>query len=160
MQYVEKFKKFIKDEELYFDDITVTMLKDYINYMSNNLKNGATTIHYSIRILSLMFKEAARVYVIPESLYPFSKVQVKRDKGKRLFLNKEQLEQLKNFKLEYERKDEVFRNMFFFAVYAGVFRFSHVVTLKWENFNPKKIESQKPFAKQVANIVLKLDNKL
>ena len=34
VQYVEKFKKFIKDDELYFDDITVTMLKDYINYMS------------------------------------------------------------------------------------------------------------------------------
>lgn len=138
VQYVEKFKKFVKDEELYFDDITVTMLKDYINYMSNTLKNGATTIHYSIRILSLMFKEAAREDIIPDSLYPFSKVQVKRDKGKRLFLNKEQLEQLKNFKIEYEGKDEVFRDMFIFSVYAGGLRFSDVVTLKWENFNVKE----------------------
>lgn len=131
------------------------MLKDYINYMSNTLNNGATTIHYSIRILSLMFKEAAREDIIPESLYPFSKVQVKRDKGKRLFLNKEQLEQLKNYKIEYEGKDEVFRDMFIFSVYAGGLRFSDVVTLKWENFNAKKIESLKPFVKLVVNIVLR-----
>ena len=52
-----------------------------------------------------MFKEAAREDIILESLYPFSKVQVKRDKGKRLFLNKEQLEQLKNYKIEYEGKE-------------------------------------------------------
>ncbi len=106
--------------------------------MSNTLNYGATTIHYSIRILSLMFKEAAREDIIPESLYPFSKVQVKRDKGKRLFLNKEQLEQLKNYKIEYEGKDEVFRDMFIFSVYAGGLRFSDVVTLKWENFNAKE----------------------
>ena len=138
VQYVEKFKKFVKDDDLYFDDITVTMLKDYINYMSNNLKNGATTIHYSIRILSLMFKDAAREDVIPDSLYPFSKIQLKRDKGKRLYLNKEQLEKLKSLRIEYTVQDEIFRDMFIFAVYAGGLRFSDVVTLKWENFNAKE----------------------
>ena len=52
--------------------------------------------------------------------------------------NKEQLEQLKNYKIEYEGKDEVFRDMFIFSVYAGGLRFSDVVTLKWENFNAKE----------------------
>lgn len=138
VQYVAKFKKFVKDEELYFDDITVTLLKDYIYYMSNTLKNSATTIHYSVRILSLMFKDAAREDIIPDSLYPFSKIQLKRDKGKRLFLNKEQIEKLRTLKIEYTGKDEVFRDMFIFAVYAGGLRFSDVVTLKWENYNEKE----------------------
>ncbi|CEN39026.1 phage integrase SAM-like domain-containing protein [Capnocytophaga cynodegmi] len=84
-QYVQKFEKFIGHREVYFDDITVTMLKDYINHMSNNLKNGATTVHYSLLILSVMFRDA----IIGEYIYPFSKVRVKRDKDKRLFLNKE-----------------------------------------------------------------------
>lgn len=91
-----------------------------------------------MRILSLMFKEAAREDVIPDSLYPFSKIQLKRDKGKRLLLNKEQLEKLKNLKIEYTGQDEIFRDMFIFAVYAGGLRFSDVVTLKWENFNEKE----------------------
>lgn len=137
-KYVSKFEKFIGHREVYFDDITVTTLKDYINYMSTNLKNGATTIHYSLLILSVMFRDAQREDVIPENIYPFSKVRVKRDKGKRLFLNKEQLEKLRTLKIEYKGKDSEFRDMFIFSVYAGGLRFSDVVSLKWKNYNEKE----------------------
>ncbi len=137
-QYIGKFEKFIGHREVYFDDITVTTLKDYINHMSNNLKNGATTIHYSLLILSVMFRDAQREDVIPENIYPFSKVRVKRDKGKRLYLNKEQIEKLRTLKIEYKGKDDVFRDMFIFAVYAGGLRFSDVVSLKWKNYDEKE----------------------
>src|SRR5690606_36872914 len=106
-QYVAKFEKFIGDRDVYFADITVTTLKDYINYMSNNFKNGATTIHYSLLILSVMFRDAQREDIISEGIYPFSKVKVKRDKGKRLFLNKEPIEKLRTLKIEYTGKDEI-----------------------------------------------------
>jgi site-specific recombinase XerD len=137
-QYIGKFEKFIGHREVYFDDITVTTLKDYINHMSNNLKNGATTIHYSLLILSVMFRDAQREDVIPETIYPFSKVRVKRDKGKRLYLKKEQIEKLRKLKIEYKGKDGVFRDMFIFAVYAGGLRFSDVVSLKWKNYDEKE----------------------
>lgn len=137
-QYINKFEKFIGHRDVYFDDITVTMLKDYINYMSNTLKNGATTVHYSLLILSVMFRDAQREDVISESIYPFSKVKVKRDKGKRLFLNKEQVEKLKTLEITYKGKDKVFRDMFIFAVYAGGLRFSDVVSLKWQDYNEKE----------------------
>lgn len=137
-QYIGKFEKFIGHREVYFDDITVTTLKDYINHMSNNLKNGATTIHYSLLILSVMFRDAQREDVIPETIYPFSKVRVKRDKGKRLYLKKEQIEKLRKLKIEYKGKDSVFRDMFIFAVYAGGLRFSDVVSLKWKNYDEKE----------------------
>ena len=137
-QYIGKSEKFIGNREVYFDDITVTTLKDYINHMSNNLKNGATTVHYSLLILSVMFRDAQREDVIPENIYPFSKVRVKRDKGKRLYLNKEQIEKLRTLKIEYKGKDGVFRDMFIFAVYAGGLRFSDVVSLKWKNYDEKE----------------------
>lgn len=137
-QYISKFEKFVGHKDVYFDDITVTMLKDYINYMSNTLKNGATTIHYSLLILSVMFRDAQREDIITEGLYPFSKIKVKREKGKRLFLNKEQIEKLKTLKIEYTGKDEIFRDMFIFAVYAGGLRFSDVVSLKWQDYNEKE----------------------
>ncbi|MGJ1412758.1 tyrosine-type recombinase/integrase [Sphingobacterium thalpophilum] len=137
-QYVQKFEKFIGHREIYFDDITVTMLKDYINHMSNNLKNGATTVHYSLLILSVMFRDAQREDVIEENIYPFSKVRVKKSESKRLFLKKEQIEKLRTLKIECTGKDEVFRDMFIFAVYAGGLRFSDVVSLKWKDYNEKE----------------------
>lgn len=137
-QYVAKFEKFVGHRELYFDDITVTMLNDYVNYMSNTLKNGGTTIHYSLIILSIMFRDAQREDIVSEGIYPFSKVKVKKDKGKRLFLNKDQIEQLRTLKIEYTGKDEIFRDMFIFAVYAGGLRFSDVISLKWKDYNEKE----------------------
>ena len=137
-QYVAKFEKFVGHRDVYFDDITVTMLKDYVNHLTNTLKNGATTLHYSLLILSVMFRDAQREDIISEGIYPFSKVRVKRDKGKRLFLNKEQIEKLLTLKIKYYGKDEVFRDMFIFAVHAGGLRFSDVVSLKWEHYNKKE----------------------
>jgi len=119
--------------------------------MSNNLKNGATTVHYSLLILSVMFRDAQREDIIGEHIYPFSKVRVKRDKGKRLFLNKEQVEKLRNFKIEYTGKDEVFRDMFIFSVYAGGLRFSDVVSLKWEHYNKKEQRITKTIRKTGRN---------
>ncbi|MFV0228551.1 site-specific integrase [Empedobacter falsenii] len=133
--YVKKFEEFIGHNEIYFDDITVTTLNDYVNYLSNKLKNGNTTIRYSLNILAIMFKDAIREEIISLNTYPFASVRIKKDKSTRLFLNKEQIEQLKNHKSSFGQTDTYFRDMFIFSCYAGGLRFSDVVTLQWKNYD-------------------------
>ena len=41
--YIKKFEKYVGTRDVYFDDITVSVLKDYMAYMGNTLKNGAAT---------------------------------------------------------------------------------------------------------------------
>lgn len=132
---IQKFEKFLGTNEIYFEDITVTVLNDYINYMSNRLKNGSTTMHFALNILAIMFKDAIREEIITLQTYPFASVKIKREKGKRQFLNKEQIEQLKNYKIPHIQTDVFFRDMFIFSCYAGGLRFSDVVTLQWKNYN-------------------------
>lgn len=31
--YIKKFKTFVKNDDIYFDEITVTLLRDYVNYL-------------------------------------------------------------------------------------------------------------------------------
>lgn len=133
--YVKKFEDFVGHHEIYFDDITVTMLNDYVNYLSNKLKNGNTTIRYSLNILAIMFKDAIREEVITLNTYPFTSVRIKKDKSTRLFLNKEQIEKLKNYKIPHTNTDIYFRDMFIFSCYAGGLRFSDVVSLQWKNYD-------------------------
>jgi hypothetical protein len=114
--YVKKFEEFIGHNEVYFDDITVTTLNDYVNYLSNKLKNGNTTIRYSLNILAIMFKDAIREEIISLNTYPFASVRIKKAKSTRLFLNKEQIEQLKNHKSSFGQTDTYFRDMFIFLV--------------------------------------------
>lgn len=52
---------------------------------ADELKNGNTTQRYSIMILAIMFKEAIKEDLIPEYMYPFSKLNKERSKQKTVF---------------------------------------------------------------------------
>ena len=133
-KYINKFEKFMGTSEVYFEDINVTTLKDFANHCSKTLKNNNTTIHYSLTILSIMFKDAQREDIIPTSLYPFDKFRVKKEKGKRNYLNKEQLDALVALEVSQLGKAQICKDMFLFAVYAGGLRFGDVVELQWKHF--------------------------
>ncbi|MGV4413216.1 tyrosine-type recombinase/integrase [Chryseobacterium sp. T1] len=137
-KYTQKFEKFIGHRDVNFDDISVTLLNDYVSYMGNKLENGATTQNYSLLVLSIMFKAAMNEDLIPETMYPFSKVKVKKEKGKRLYLSKEQFRKFKEFDLEPMSKEDIYRDMFMFSVFAGGLRFSDVLSLKWKEYNQEE----------------------
>ena len=162
--YLSKFEKFIGHTDVYFDDLTVTLLKDYINYMSNTLGNGNTTQRYSVMILAIMVKEAIKEDLIPEFMYPFNKLTLKKDAGKRIYLNNEQIENLIN--LEINPVAELYRDMFIFAIYAGGLRFGDVVELQYSHFNQEESRIKKVIRKtnrlhqfKIGNVALEIINK-
>ena len=124
-----KFKAFVNDDSIMFDDITVSLLKDYMLYAGNVLKNNKTSQKLSMIVLSMMFKHAQEEEIIEESLYPFKKLKLENEPSKRNFLNEEQFEKLKKHKFEGRSKAELYRDLFMFSVSAGGLRFSDVVTL-------------------------------
>ena len=135
--YLDKFEKWVGTKEVYFDDITVSLLMDYMSYLSNELKNGNTTQRYSIMILAIMFKEAIKEDLIPEYMYPFSKLKLK----------KEQFEAIINYKLDEKSKSSVFRDMFIFSIFAGGLRFSDVLEFQVKHFNEEERRIQKVIRK-------------
>lgn len=137
-RYLEKFEEFIGSKDLNFDDITVTLLKDYINYCTSKLKNGNTTTRYSLMILAIFYKQAIAEDMVDANLYPFNKISIKKEPGKRSFLNKDQLEEFKNFVVNKDTKAPIIKDMFIFSVYAGGLRLSDVIELQWENINFKE----------------------
>ena len=133
-KYLKKFETFMGTTEVYFEDINVTTLKDYANHCSKNLINNNTTIHYSLTILSIMFKDAQREDIIPSTLYPFDKFRVKKEKSKRNYLNKEQLDALVALEVPQTGKAQVCKDMFMFSIYGGGLRFGDVIELQWKHF--------------------------
>jgi integrase/recombinase XerD len=138
VRYLQKFESFMGTSEVYFDDINVTTLKEYANHCSKVLGNKNTTIHYGLTVLSIMFKEAQREDVIPNTLYPFDKFKVKKEKGKRNYLTKEQLEALKVLEVSKAGRAQVCKDMFLFSVFGGGLRFGDVVELQWKHFNSQE----------------------
>jgi site-specific recombinase XerD len=134
MLYIKKFENWVGSKDVYFDDITVSLLMDFMSYMSNTLKNGATTQRYSIMMLAIMFKEAIKEDIIPEYMYPFSKLTLKKDTGKRLFLNKDQILAMLNFEAVEGSLSCIYRDMFVFSIYAGGLRFSDALEIQHKHF--------------------------
>lgn len=147
MMYLDKFENWVGTKEVYFDDVTVSLLIDYMAFMSNTLKNGATTQRYSIMILAIMFKQAIKEDIIPEYMYPFSKLNLKKDTAERMFLKKDQIEALIEYKAEEGSLNCIYRDMFIFAIYAGGLRFSDVLEFQNKQFNEEELRIKKMIRK-------------
>ncbi len=145
--YLDKFEKWVGTKDVYFDEITVSLLLDYLGYMSNELKNGNSTQRYSIMILAIMFKEAIKEEIIPEYMYPFNKLTLKKDASKRQFLKKEQFEAIINLKLQENSKACIYRDMFIFSIFAGGLRFSDVLEIQHKHFNEEERRIKKVIRK-------------
>ncbi len=132
---LDKFKKFVGKDEIYFEDISVTLLKNYAKHCSATSGNNNTTINYSLNILSIMFKNAQREDIIPKTLYPFDNVRIKKEKSSRKYMSDEQLQSFIDYDPGEKGKAKILQEMFIFSVFAGGLRFSDVIELQWKHYN-------------------------
>ena len=132
---IVKFEKWVGTRDVYFDDVTVTLLNDYKNYLSKELKNGLTTQRLSIIVLGTIFNQAIKEEIIPETMFPFKKLTLKTDNTKRLFLNKDKILDLTQLKLIEGKKANLWRDLFLFSIYAGGLRFSDVIEMQYKHYN-------------------------
>lgn len=132
---IVKFEKWVGTRDVYFDDFSVTLLNDYKNYLSKELKNGLTTQRLSIIVLGTIFNQAIKEEVIPETMFPFKKLTLKTDNTKRLFLNKDKILDLTQLKLIEGKKANLWRDLFLFSIYAGGLRFSDVIEMQYKHYN-------------------------
>lgn len=143
----KKLESFVGSRDFYFDDITVSFLNDYKEWMANKRKNNPTTIAYNFKIMRKFFREAIREDVVAPSLYPFDKFTISAPLPVKHFLSKEQLEALKNLEVKSTTNASVHRDMFVFACYAGGLRFADVIELQWQNFKEEEQRIVKPIRK-------------
>ena len=132
---IVKFEKWVGTRDVYFDDFSVTLLNDYKNYLSKELKNGLTTQRLSIIVLGTIFNQAIKEEIIPETMFPFKKLTLKTDNTKRLFLNKDKILDLTQLKLIEGKKAMMWRDLFLFSIYAGGLRFSDVIEMQYKHYN-------------------------
>ena len=144
---IKKFEDYLGTRDVYFDDITVSVLMDYISDLSNVQKNSNTTQRQKIIILAIMFKEAIKEDIIPPHMYPFSKIKLTRNSSSRSFLSKEQIQSLLNLNFAPGSISEIARDMFVFSIYAGGLRFSDVVDLQHKHFNVEESRIKKVIRK-------------
>jgi len=129
---IRKFERFTKNKNLYFEDISVSYLKDYENHLFSELNNGQTTAEFAFRVIKLMFNHAIREEYIDMTLYPFRKFKIKKGKSTKSYLTESQFKVFINY--QPKTAEQTSRDTFLFSCYAGGLRFFDVLEIKWENY--------------------------
>ena len=136
---LEKINKYTKNTELTFNDITVTFLKNYEQYMRSEFTNRTNTIHANFKIIKKIFNDAIDEDLVPLEKNPFQRYKLKLDNVEKEFLTEKELLDIEKLKLAPGSMIYHHRNIFVFAAYSGGIRISDIFKLKWENFDGERL---------------------
>lgn len=136
----DKLQKYIGDgKELYFQDITTSLIKDYEAHLINTKKNKRNTIHTDLKRLKTCINYAIKEGIINNYVNPFNNFKIRSESTKREGLSIAEIKAIKEKKLETGSKIWHARNYFFFALYTAGMRFGDVCRLKWDNIENDRI---------------------
>lgn len=128
---INKLIKYLDGQPLYFQNIDVSFLNQYEQYLRNHHGNGTNTVYRDLKHFRKLFNDAVREEVIEAGISPFLKYQLKTEKTQREYLTEKELSKIENLSLpEYSRLD-LHRDMFVFAAYVGGLRVSDVLLLQY-----------------------------
>ncbi len=130
---ISKFRRYWGNKNLYFDDITVNLLKKYRTYMREELGNSQNTIYSNFKVIRKVINEAISEDILPVEKNPFLKLELSSEPSKRTYLKEGELSRLEELDVKQGTVIEMHRDMYVFACYAGGIRISDLLQLKWRN---------------------------
>jgi integrase/recombinase XerD len=143
---INKLRDYVKGRKLFFDNITVTFLREYEYYLLSKVdaekkkkKNKVNTVHANFRLLRTIFNNAVREDLIPVEINPFNKIKLKSEQTQRAYLTEEELNKIDELHLEESYMINHHRNIYIFAAWTGGLRISDILQLRWKNFDGEKI---------------------
>lgn len=154
---IDKLRTYCNGKSLFMDEISVSFLKDYENYMYSVLENGKNTIHYNFKKINQVLHEAIKEDLMEFKDNPFLKIKFKLEPTQRSYLTEDELKQIENLELKENLNVFHHRNMYLFAATAGGLRISDLLKLKWSNFDGERLIIK--IQKTGQPLIIKLPNK-
>lgn len=136
---LSKLKRYLNDNDLSFDSIDVSFLKQYESNLRFQLHNTTNTIHSNMMVIRRIINCAINEDIFPVEKNPFLKYKLKSESVTKTFLTEAELTTLEEFSIVKGSKRFHHRNMYVFAAYSGGMRISDVLQLKWENFDGERV---------------------
>ena len=136
---VSNVRRYTNGRELFFEQINVTWLKEYANYLRTERECQTNTIASNFRVLRLIINLAISEDLLEQNKNPFKKMRIETKKVKKNFLTDDELMLMENVQLQAGSRMDLYRNMFVFSAYAGGLRISDVLFMKWKNFDGERV---------------------
>ena len=135
LSVLAKFKEYKKGKKVYFDEVTVNLIRDFQRHLLEELGNKLNTVHSNLKVIRRIIIEAISDELIPYEKNPFLKIRIKGEKSHRSYLLDEELNRLKTLRLTPQSKLECHRDLYLFSANTGGIRISDLLLLRWRNFD-------------------------
>ena len=121
-----------------FKELTVTWLKDYMDWLATERGNKANTIHSNMRAIRAILYAAIGEDLYPQERNPFFKLTLKQPKVSKTKLSSKEI---KAFAKEEPRTDfqELAKDLFLFSFFVQGMRFRDVAMLRYSNITDSHI---------------------
>jgi site-specific recombinase XerD len=136
---IQKLKEYKKGQALYMDELTVSFLSDYQNYLISELGNNKNTIFHNFKKIRQIVHEIIRQDKMSMDENPFLRFKFTQAPTHRSYLTEDELIAIEE--LRFKPGSRIFHhcNMYVFSAYAGGLRISDVLKLKWQNFDGERV---------------------
>lgn len=124
---LEKFRS-----QLTFQDIDRKFLIDYEQYMRVTLNNKTNTVYKTFKRLKTIIHEAMRQDPNLFRQSPFAQYKLHQEPVNRMYLSREELDNLYSLRNEFTGKIHNVVNYFLFSCYTGL-RYQDIKDLQWKN---------------------------
>lgn len=131
--HIKRFKKFVNDENITFEEINSRLIKKFIGYLEIE-GYGQTTIASNLSFIRNMYNKAIDEDLVKPDFYPFgkkSKIKVKYAAAPKIGLNIEEIRRFEALKLEKGTKIWHTQKAFLFSFYLAGMRIGDVLSMKW-----------------------------
>lgn len=153
---MERFQKFIGRTTFPVNALTEKTLKDYEYHLATVRKNKPNTIAANMKIIGKLVNDLYKEYRLDNTLNPFTYYKKRYVPVERVFLDETEVAAIENLKIRPTNYLYDIRNIFLFEIYTGL-RISDILTLKWKNFDGKRLH--KTIKKTKKTIHLPLQDK-
>jgi len=160
---VERFKEFLKGEDILFQDISVTMLKKFQAYLKGSRSIGNRTVINHLVVIRSIFSQAIKDGIVDAKYYPFGKdkIRIKFPDSIKIGLTIEEVRQIEDIELKQGSYVNHARNLWLLSFYFAGMRVSDLLRLQWDDFQDDRLyyamgKNQKAGSFKVSEKALKI----
>lgn len=139
---INNFKTFLKDQDITFQEITVTLLNRFRAYLkSKKRKVGERTVINHFILIRTIFNQAIADHLVDAKYYPFGKgkISIKFPDSLKIGLTAEEVKKIEDLELPDDSILHHVRNVWLFSFYFAGMRASDVLRLRWSDFQNDRL---------------------
>lgn len=138
---VNHFKKFLDENDISFQHITISLLKKFMIYLKADKDLGERSIMNCLVVIRTIFNKAINEGLVESKFYPFGpgKIQIKFGETTKIGLNEKEIKMLEEINLKKNQELSDARNIWLTSFYLAGIRISDIIKLKWRDINDGRL---------------------